>query len=180
MFVCVDFSSWLLETSCVLFSGGFYHSGGMLPSWRRFYCCCNKVRNEIKKCFTLVYLQRKFTPCYLVPPPSSSPPSPATYLCVWLFGMYHLWCLSLVQSGSGCGVGAAAGAAGPSRESQCLLGAPRSGHHCPLLGHEHTQGFCRWLRRQGVLSPCRILQTGQGSDCWLTVEIVWFPQQQCI
>lgn len=83
-------------------------------------------------------------------------------LRICVFGQSCLKRFSLLQSGSGCGVGAAAGAAGPSRESQCVLGAPRSGHHRPLLGHQHTQSVCGGLGRQGVLSPGRILQTGQG------------------
>lgn len=77
-----------------------------------------------------------------------------------------MFAVFLLQSGSGGGVGAAAGAAGTSRESRCVLGAPRSDHHCALLGHQHAQSFCRGLRRQGVSSPCRILQTWQGIDCW--------------
>lgn len=65
--------------------------------------------------------------------------------------------LSVLQSGSGGGVGAAAGAAGPTRESQRVLGAPGPGHHCPLLGHQRAQGFCRRLGGQGHLSPSRVL-----------------------
>lgn len=79
------------------------------------------------------------------------------------------WCHSsltvfvfALQSGSGGGVGAAAGAAGPTREGQRVLGAPGPGHHCPLLGHQHNQGFCRRLDGQGHLPPSRILETGQG------------------
>lgn len=101
------------------------------------------------------------SPFYLGLPCSSCPPSPATYVC--LACRVYSVCL---QSGSGRRVGAAAGAERTSRESQCVLGAPRSGRHCSLLGHQRTQSFCRWLGWQGDLSPCRILQTGQGSDRW--------------
>lgn len=85
-------------------------------------------------------------------------------MCLILFTMFAL------QSGAGGGVGAAAGAAGPSGEGQRVLRAPGSGHHCSLLGHQRTQGVCWRLRGQGVISPGRVLQTGQGSDCW-TVEV---------
>ena len=88
----------------------------------------------------------------------------AVWLCLVVFARI-VHSVSLLQSGSGGGVGAAAGAARSSRESQRVLGAQRSGHHCTLLGHQHAPSF-RWgRRRQGVLSACRILQAGQGSDC---------------
>lgn len=65
------------------------------------------------------------------------------FLSVRMFSLYCSQCLFLVQSGSGGGVGAAAGTAGSSREGQCVLGAPWSRHHCTLLGHQRSQSFCR-------------------------------------
>lgn len=45
--------------------GGIYHSGGVLPSWWRLHCCCNKVIESIceaNKCFVEI-----LTPCHLMP-----------------------------------------------------------------------------------------------------------------
>lgn len=130
------------------FPGGFHCSGGLLPSWWRFYCCCNKVSgdNQVFRAHLKVY------PCDLTPVSLSG------FCCYTLF-----W--SLLQSGPGGGLGAAAGAEGPPRESQCVLGAPWSRHHQPLLGHQHPQSVCGWLWWQGVISACRIFQTKQGNHC---------------
>lgn len=102
-------------------------------------------------------------------------------LCVsfWLFGLYSWKYLSLLQSGSGCGVGVADGAAGPSRESQCVLGAPWPCNHRPLLGQQHPQSFCWWLGWQSVLSSRRILQTGQGTNSVCVSHIYYLPVTFC-
>lgn len=60
-------------------------------------------------------------------------------------------------------MGAAAGAEGPSRKSQHVLGAPWPRGHQPLLGHQHPPSVCGRLRRQSVMSTCGIFQSGQGS-----------------
>lgn len=60
-------------------------------------------------------------------------------------------------------MGAAAGAEGPSRESQRVLGAPWPRRHQPLLGHQHPQGLCGRLWRQSVISAHWIIQTRQGN-----------------
>lgn len=160
--VSTDFCSSFVNSQLIVssFSGGIYRSGGVLSSWWRLYCCCNKVRVSP---WSKEMFQTHLPSCKTQPLSSG-----ATFLLFshLLHTVSLCWsqCLSLFQSGSGGGVGAAAGAAGSSREGQCVLGAPRSGHHCALLGHQRTQSFCRGLRRQGVLSPCRILQAGQGND----------------
>lgn len=79
----------------------------------------------------------------------------------FVFVFVLLW--YLLQSGSGGGLGAAAGAEGPPRESQRVLGAPRAGGHQPLLGHQQPQSVCGRLWWQGVTSACGIFQTGQGN-----------------
>lgn len=78
--------------------------------------------------------------------------------------------LCLLQSGPGGGVGAAAGAEGPSRKSQRVLGAPWSDCHQPLLGHQRPPCLCGRLWRQSVLSPCRLFQSRQGSGWAPCVE----------
>lgn len=62
-------------------------------------------------------------------------------------------------------MGAAAGAEGPSRKSQHVLGAPWSRGHQPLLGHQHPPSVCGRLCRQSVISTCRIFQRRQGKAC---------------
>lgn len=89
--------------------------------------------------------------------------------CFSFFFFFLLDCL--LQPGPGGGVGAAAGAEGPSRKSQHVLGAPWSCHHQPLLGHQHPQGVCGRLWRQSVISTCRIFQSRQGSACAPGVEV---------
>lgn len=130
----------------------------------------NAIRNPHRALFFRKGLSLRWRVALTMRTSSLSPqgwgslPSVKKDVCVlWIFACVFTR-LPVLQSGSGGGVGAAAGATGPSGEGQRVVGTPRSGRHCSLLGRQRTPSLCRGRGGQGVFSPCRILQSGQGSD----------------